>query len=470
MTAHAAKQPVTGTRRPAVPASGPILASKITVPNVPEWAVRRARISELIAQGTRWCPLTVITGPAGVGKTMALALWAAAEPGPVAWVSLEQHDNRPAAFWAYVTAALRSSGAAVPRQLLAAPRKAADHAFLLRLAAALAAQDPPVRLVLDDLHLLTGTGVLNGLDFLLRNVGPGLRLVVASRMGPGLRLHRYRLAGELAELQAGDLAFMAAEAAQLMAKHGCTLAADSLESLVRRTEGWAAGLRLAAISIAACPHPGRSAAKLLAEDGTLARYLIAETVDTQPPEARDLLFSTSILEQVNAGLAVALTGRQQAGQTLSDLARANAFVQPIGGGWYRYHTLFAEVLCARLRREHPDRAAALHRRAAEWYKRNGKPAEPVGETGPGRPPASAIAGQVAAPAPAKALAPVMEPLTDREREVLRHASGLLNTAEIAREMYISVNTVKAHLKSVHRKLVVARRGEAVRRARQLQLI
>ena len=139
----------------------PILASKITVPGVPDWAVPRPRITKLIAEGTRWCPLTVVTGPAGAGKTMALALWAAAEPGPVAWVSLDDYDNRPGVFWSYVVAALRRSGVAVPRALSAAARgRAADHAFLLRLASALAAQDPPVTLVLDDLHLLTEPTVL----------------------------------------------------------------------------------------------------------------------------------------------------------------------------------------------------------------------------------------------------------------------------------------------------------------------
>ena len=121
----------------------PILTAKITVPAVPGWAVPRPRITGLIAEGTRWCRLTVVTGPAGAGKTMALALWAAAEPGPVAWVSLDEFDNRPGGFWSYVVAALRRSGVAVPEVSLAAARgRAADHAFLLRLASALAAQSP----------------------------------------------------------------------------------------------------------------------------------------------------------------------------------------------------------------------------------------------------------------------------------------------------------------------------------------
>jgi LuxR family maltose regulon positive regulatory protein len=489
MTAHAVQRAETSPRRAAGPARVPILVSKITPPAAPAWTVPRPRVTKLISQGTRWCPLVVVTGPAGAGKTTALACWTAAEPGPVAWVTLDQHDSRPGTFWPCVATALRRSGT-LPRALpAAAPAKAGDHAFLLRLTSAMAAQDPPVRLVLDNFQLLTDPGVLHGLDFVLRNVGPGLRLVAASRTDPPLRLHRYRLAGELAEIRASDLAFSETEAGLLMARHGCALPADSLVRVMRRTEGWAAGLRLAAISMAGCPGPGQFAGNLPAVDlpagdGTLAAYLEAEAVNTHPPQARDLLLDTSILEQVNAESAGVLTGHEQAGQMLQDLAQANGFVQPAGGGWYRYHTLFAEVLRLRLRREHPDRIAPLHRRAAQWCERNGKLAQAARHAalaGDGQLAAALQAVAVAAEPPERPHAPpaaprrpapasVAEPLTQREREVLQYVSGMLNTAEIAQEMYISINTVKAHLKSVHRKLAVARRGEAVRRARQLQLI
>src|SRR5213078_5342278 len=145
MTADGANQASTRGHRATVSSGDPILTSKITPPNVPDWAVPRPRITKLIAEGTRWCPLTVVTGPPGAGKTMALALWAAAEAGPVAWVSLDDYDNQPGVFWAYVAVALRRSGAAVPGALSTAARgPAADHAFLPRLASALAAQRPPV--------------------------------------------------------------------------------------------------------------------------------------------------------------------------------------------------------------------------------------------------------------------------------------------------------------------------------------
>jgi LuxR family transcriptional regulator, maltose regulon positive regulatory protein len=367
---QAARTGAARTRRSPDTAGDPILASKITVPGVPDWAVPRPPITELIAQGTRRCPLTVLIGPPGAGKTMALALWAAAEPGPVAWVRLDEFDNRPRVFWSYLVAALHRSGVAVPKAA-AARGRVGDDGFLLRLAAALAAQDPPVTLVLDDLHLLTEPGVLKGLDFVLRNTGGGLRLVVAARMGPLLPLHRYRLARQLTEIRAGDLAFSTAEAGLLLARHGITLPADLLESLTRRTEGWAAGLRLAALSMGAHPDRGQFVTELAAEDSTLTGYLVDEVLNAQPPQAREVLLYTSILEHVSVDAAVELAGDERAAGILMAMARANAFIEPAGGGWYRYHTLFAEVLRLKLRCEYPDRVIALHQRAARWYGRNG---------------------------------------------------------------------------------------------------
>jgi LuxR family transcriptional regulator, maltose regulon positive regulatory protein len=362
----------------AAPAGVPILASKITAPGVPAWAVLRPRVSKLISEGTRRSSLTVVTGPPGAGKTMALALWAAAEPRPVAWVSLDDYDDQLGVFWSYVVAALRRSGVAVPKALPAAPRgRAAGHVFLPCLASALAAQNQPVTLVVDDLHVLTGSPVLTELDFVLRNAGPGLRVVISSRTDPMLPLHRYRLAGELTEIRAGDLAFSTAEAGLLMAQHGGTPSADSLECLTRRTEGWAAGIRLAAMSMDTHPDPDQFIRELITEDSALTGYLVEEVLNTQPPEVRDVLLSTSILDRVSAEAASELTGNERAAVILAAAAHANAFVQSLGRGWYRYHTLFADVLRLKLRREYPDRMAVLYRRAARWYQRNGPLADAV---------------------------------------------------------------------------------------------
>jgi LuxR family transcriptional regulator, maltose regulon positive regulatory protein len=372
MVTQVAKQVATRARRPAVSASIPVVAAKITAPDMPDWVVTRPRITKLIAEGKRWCPLTLVTAPAGSGKTMALALWAAAEPGTVAWVTVDEFDNQPGVFWAHVVAALCRSGVAVPGALPAVQGRDAGHVFLLRLAVALAAQDPPVTLVLDDLDLLTDAKVLDGLDYVLRNTGSRLRLLVAARMDPPLPLHRHRLAGELAEIGASDLAFTVAEARELMARHGCALTEDSLECLTRRTEGWAGGLRLAAMSMHTHPDRDQFVKELITDDSAVTGYLVEEVLNLQPPVVRDVLLSTSILEHVNAQAARELTGNEQSEAILLDLARANAFVRQAGPGRYRYHPLFAEVLRLQLKREHPDRAAFLHRRAAGWYERNGQ--------------------------------------------------------------------------------------------------
>src|SRR5580704_6597769 len=370
MVTQVAKQVATSAGRPVV--ADPILASKITVPDVPGFAVQRPRISELLAGGTRWNPLTVVTGPPGTGKTMALTLWAAAENRPVAWVALDRYDNRPESFWSYVVAALRGSGTVLPEAPSAGTQEqATDHVFLLWLVSALAGRDLPVILVLDDFHVLTEPEVLKGLDFVLRNVGPGLRVVVSSRADPPLRLHRYRLAGELAEIRASDLAFNIAEAGLLMAQHRGTISSDSLECLMGRTEGWAAGLRLAAISMDTHPDPDQFVKELITEDSALTGYLVEEVLNRQPPEVQEVLLSTSILEQVSTEAASELAGGEQAAGFLPALARANTFVQPIGSGWYRYHPLFAEVLRLKLRLKYPERMPDLHRRAARLCEQNG---------------------------------------------------------------------------------------------------
>ena len=357
----------------------PVLMSKITVPGLPGWAVERPRIDRLIADGVRG-PLTTVTGPPGAGKTMAIALWAAAGscPGTLAWITLDGYDNQPRVFWSYVVAALRQAGITVPPLFPAGTRaNAVGHDFLLRLASVLAAQDPPVVMVLDDLHRLTESAVLDGLGYVLKNAGPALHLVVSSRADPILPLHRYRLAGELAEIRADDLAFSVPESSVLLAHHGIKLSGRGLECLTGRTEGWAAGVRLAALSLDGHPDPEQFVKELDAEDSAITGYLVEEVLNAQPSSVRDLLLRTSILDCVSTELAGELAGDPQAASSLPVLARANAFVRPLGHGWYRYHSMFAAVLRLKLRSEYAGGVPDLHRRAAQWYQRNGWVAEAV---------------------------------------------------------------------------------------------
>jgi LuxR family transcriptional regulator, maltose regulon positive regulatory protein len=375
-TAHAkARQ-----RRRTTRADDSVLISKITVPVLPKWYVPRERITALVANGAHG-PLTVVSGPPGAGKTMALASWAAAgsRSGPVAWVTLDRFDNRPEVFWSHVIEALRRAGVALPAELPAAATRQ-PSLFLHHFASAMAAQDPVVvTLILDDFHLLTKSRSLDGLDYVLRNASGGLHLMVASRMDPMLPLHRYRLTGELTEIRAGDLAFSVTEAGLLMAQHGITLSEQALETLTRRGEGWAAGLRLAAISMDGHPDPGQFVKELEAEDGAIAGYLIDEVLNRQPAGVRDLLLRTSILDRVNVELAGELAGEGETGEIIPALAQANAFVQPIGHGWYRYHSLFADVLRLKLRHESPHAVVPLRRRAARWLWRNGTLLEAIGQ-------------------------------------------------------------------------------------------
>jgi LuxR family maltose regulon positive regulatory protein len=374
-----AELPPASSPRQAASAGDPLLVSKITVPGLPGWLVPRPRLGQLIGDGTRG-PVTTVTGPPGAGKTLALALWAAGSlpTGPIAWVTIDDFDNRPPVFWSYVLAALGRAGVPVPRTMSATARRySVDHEFLLRLAVLLAAQDPPVALILDDLHLLTSDKVLSGLAYVLRHAGPGLRLVVSSRMDPLLPLHRYRLTGELAEIRASDLAFTVAESRLLMAQHGIKLSPESLEQLTRRAEGWAAIMRLAAISMDGRDDPDQFVKELAAEDSAVTGYLVDEVLNAQPAHIRDFLLKTSILDRITEEVADELAGGGQAAAILPELVRTNTLVQRDDSGWYRYHALFTAVLRLKLRREAPDRVRDLHLRAAGWYQRNGSVVDAV---------------------------------------------------------------------------------------------
>jgi LuxR family transcriptional regulator, maltose regulon positive regulatory protein len=483
MTSGMSARAAARSRGQVAAADDPVLISKITVPGVPAWAVCRPQIDRLIAEGARG-PLTTVTGPAGSGKTMAIASWAAArsDPATLVWVTLDDYDNRPKVFWSYVVAALRQAGITVPRVSPAADRGTVDHMFLLRLASMLAAQDPPVVLVLDDLHLVTEQDTLHGLAYMLRNATPGLRLVVSSRMDPLLPLHRYRLTGELTEIRADDLALSVPESALLMTRQGITLSADGLERIVGRTEGWAAGVRLAAISLEGHPDPDQFAKEFDSEDSAITSYLVDEVLNAQPASTRDFLLRTSILNRVSADIARELNDDEAAADMLPALAQANAFVRPVGHGWYRYHSLFAAVLRLKLRRECPAQVPELHRRAAQWYQQNGPLSEAVrhaGESGDW-PFAARIAleelaiGQLIEPRGNRSLAlrfqrmPAESPWTQAHPLLVEAALGLpgadgvqggamLATAERVLERLPVTDEIPARLAAAQVRLAVSRR-------------
>jgi LuxR family maltose regulon positive regulatory protein len=227
-------------------------------------------------------------------------------------------------------------------------------------------------LVLDDFHLMTEPAVLDGLAYVLRNAWPGLHLMVVSRADPLLPLHRYRLAGQLAEIRADDLAFSMEESAALLVHHGVTLSVPALERIAGRTEGWAAGMRLAALSLQGRPDPEQFAKELETGDSALTSYLVDEVLNAQVPAVRDMLLRTSILDSVSADLAAELTDDRSGADALPALARSGAFVRPLGQGWYRYQSLLGAVLRLKLRIECGAQIPDLYRRAARWCQRHGR--------------------------------------------------------------------------------------------------
>jgi LuxR family transcriptional regulator, maltose regulon positive regulatory protein len=326
--------------------------------------------------------VTVVSAPAGSGKTVLLRSWLGQESldGRAAWVPAGRGERDSQRFWASVAGALRqtSDGAGLVRAVSAAPDLDA-WSLVENLLADLARLEDRLWLVIDDVHELVSAEALRQLELLVMRAPPELRFVLAARHDVRLGLHRLRLEGELAEIRADDLRFTLAEAGQLMAAAGVELPGPALAALHRRTEGWAAGLRLAALALAGHPDPARLAAKFSGTERTVAEYLLAEVLDRQPDKVRRLLLRTSILERVNGDLAHLLTGDDGGERVLQDLEQAGAFVMPLDAerSWFRYHQMFADLLQLELRRTAPGEVTGLHRSAASWFAGNGHPAEAI---------------------------------------------------------------------------------------------
>ncbi|MCW7944027.1 LuxR family transcriptional regulator [Streptomyces hygroscopicus] len=362
---------------PVAPNGDPLLAARFSVPVPPATFVRRPRLTDRLSQGVEG-PLTLVNGPAGAGKTLLVADWiAAGGGGRVAWLTVAPEDSGPGLFWTYALESLRRHGLASPDDIGSPARPGeVDHSLLTRLAACLSRQPEPLILVLDEFdRVATSSEIAEELQFVLRHAGEGLRLLIISRTEPLLPLHRYRAAGEVTDIRGADLAFLPEETAELLGRHGVLLSDDGTRALTERTGGWAAGLRLCLLAAQGADDPEAFLKDFEAGQSTLADYLLAEVLDTQPPETQDLLLRTSILEQIHPGLAGALTGRDDAEPILAALQRANAFVEAIGHAWYRLHPLFAEILQVHLRVRHPGLEPELHRRAARWLTEAGLLAE-----------------------------------------------------------------------------------------------
>ena len=355
-----------------------LLETKLYHPRLRRALVARPHLRERLDRGAAGT-LTLVAAPPGFGKTTLLAEWLAAPPGEarhVAWLSLDPGDNRPAAFWAYLIAALRAAAPGVGAgalALLESPQPPPIEAILAALLNELATLPRDVILVLDDYHAIDAPEIHAGLAFLLDHLPATLHLVIAGRADPPLPLARLRARGELAEIRAADLRFAPEEAAAFLnGAMGLALAAADVATLEARTEGWIAGLQLAALSLQGRADAAGFIRAFAGDDRYVLDYLAEEVLQRQPAAIRNFLLQTSILDRLSETLCDAVTGQGDSGGMLAALERGNLFVVPLDDKrrWYRYHHLFADVLRAHLLDEQPERVPELHRRASAWHEQH----------------------------------------------------------------------------------------------------
>jgi LuxR family maltose regulon positive regulatory protein len=332
--------------------------------------------------------LTLVSAPAGFGKTTLLADWLAAvavDGRTVTWLSLDQSDNHPASFWTYLIAALQTAEphiGASAISLLQSPQPPPIEPVLTLLLNELGGMSTDLLLVLDDYHVIDARDIHDGMGFLLDHLPLRLHLVIASRADPPLPLARLRARGELVEIRAADLRFTPDEAAvYLNQAMGLDLTAHDIAVLEDRTEGWIAALQLAALSLKGREDSASFIAGFSGDDRYIVDYLVEEVLKRQPVRIRQFLLQTSVLERLSGTLCDAVTGQDSGpgNGMLEALERANLFVVPLDDRrrWYRYHHLFADVLRARLLDEQPEKVPELHRRASAWYERNGEMSEAI---------------------------------------------------------------------------------------------
>ena len=375
-------------RRPAA-ADFLMLTTMYAPPRLPEPPLERERLLDRLAAGVRETPLTLVSGPAGSGKTTLAGSWITRPgvPWRVVWLTLSEATGSPEEFWFFVTEALGRAGVDLPHSSRVAGMSPAGEGFVIRLATDLLEREEPVVLVLDEVERLTDPAVPAQLELLMRLAGLSLRLVLLSRVDPLLPMQRYRMAGAVTEIRTADLAFTTKEAGELLLRCGVHLSRASLAALVNRTEGWAAGLQLAALTRSHLPSAERDAETdewlIGVHDANLAEYLTREVLDAQPPHLRDFLLRTSVLELVSAELAEELTGEPGAAMALLTLVRGNILTEAVGdlSGCYRAHPLLRELLRAQLAYRSPELVPELHLRAARWFARAGMLVQAVSHYG-----------------------------------------------------------------------------------------
>jgi LuxR family maltose regulon positive regulatory protein len=360
-----------------------LVETKLMPPRSSLERVARPRLEQLLLRGTTR-PLTLLSAPAGFGKTTLLSTWLGSSEvaRAAAWVSLDERDQDAGSFWSYLLLAVDRAvpGAATAALARFQPGQGAIEGVLAALLNELSVLPRDLTLVLDDYHLADGPGLYPGMAFLLDHLPPQVHLVVSTRADPALPLARLRARGQLVEIRAANLRFSREEvAAYLNDVNALGLSTEDVATLDARTEGWAAALQLAALSLQGREHPAQFIAGFAGNDRFVVDYLADEVLDRQPADVRTFLLQTCVLDRLSAPLCDAVTDRPGGRAMLQSLERQNLFVVPLDDHrrWYRYHRLFADVLQSRLLDERPDDLVALHRRASDWYDLAGEPERAV---------------------------------------------------------------------------------------------
>jgi len=358
----------------------PLLTTKLYLPPTRPNRVPRPRLTTRLNESH---PLTLVAAPAGFGKTTTLSEWIPKSQHCVTWLSLDDADNDPTRFWMYVISALQKLRADLGESALAllqSPQPPPIMSILTTLINEIADFPESFSLVLDDYHLITTQPIHEALAFLLDHLPPHVRVIVTTRADPPLPLARLRARDQLTELRADDLRFTPDEATQFLNQvMGLTLSAGDIAALEARTEGWVAGLQLAALSMQGRDDTSNFIEAFSGSHRHVLTYLIEEVLDRRPQGTLNFLLQTSILDRLCGPLCEAVTESADGQATLEKLEQANLFIAPLDdeGRWYRYHHLFADVLRNRLRQTQPDQTPELHRRASGWFERNGLTSEAI---------------------------------------------------------------------------------------------
>ena len=492
-----------------------LLTTKLRPPPVKARRVSRFRLVAALERATA-LRLTLLSAPAGYGKSTLLSDWAAQTRQAVAWLSLDEADNDPERFLHYLVAALRRSS-----ETLAAMDRD-QQAVITTALNDLANHEERLTLVLDDYHLITNPAAHAIVEFMLEHLPPPLHLLISSRSDPPLPLARWRARGELTELRTADLRFDEAETVDFLdSVMAIRLSAADVRALTERTEGWIAGLQLAALSLRGRTNVTAYIEQFTGTDRYVLDYLTEEVLIKQPVAVQNFLLLSSVLSRLSGPLCDAVTGLSNSQARLEALERQNLFITALDTQrqWYRYHPFFADLLRQRLNQADPSLPPALHLRASQWFESNGPAvlafyhalqagamarAAALLEAHPrqaaigrvlsglvGTPDASALTTEallarlLASDAPLVIpsqllsafeqrypVAPLggLEPLSERELEVLRLIAAGLSNKAIAKRLDISLNTVKTHSKNINSKLAVSSRLQATVKAQALGLI